>query len=452
MIKIVKSLVFAALFSVLIFAKPAHAQTINATSCGAADVQSAINKATAGGTINIPAGSCSWAGSTVTLSKAITMNGAGQTLTHIDLGTVANVFVITKQVGGVTRIQNINFTMTNSKPDPKGVVVNGPWPSGQSVIFYNVTLTMNNADFITIHSPGGVIFSHLTFNAKQWSDTLLQSKDSSTTGLLSWSTADSMGTRDTTGYMNTYLEDSIFNGGTMTDCDDACRIVVRHNTGHDSTGFNSHGDDSSPLGMRHFEIYNNSFLFDVACNGASNTDISNMNQWIWLRGGTGVIYSNKFDRLQSQCWGTKPIVRLSIRGAEDDRPQGTCANTHYPATHQLGQSNNGVADFTDPIYFWNNTQNQGADNNGFSISANGGWNWGNPCGFVWGTFWQWDRDGIDGTLATSSSDTGSTQEIYQPASTAKPGYTAYAYPHPLVNSSGSTSGPTAPSNLLATVN
>ena len=36
---------------------------------------------------------------------------------------------------------------------------------------------------------------------------------------------------------------------------------------------------------------------------------------------------------------------MSIRGAEDERPQGSCANTHYPVPHQIGQSDTG----TDPI-------------------------------------------------------------------------------------------------------
>ncbi|MFO1152694.1 MAG: LamG-like jellyroll fold domain-containing protein [Rhodospirillales bacterium] len=61
--------------------------------------------------------------------------------------------------------------------------------------------------------------------------------------------------------------------------------------------------------------------------------------------------------------------------------------------------------------------------------ANGGWNWGNPCGLSFSTFFQWGRDGVN---------TGA----------AKPGYTAYTYPHPLTGNSGSTGDTTAPTVSL----
>ena len=147
------------------------------------------------------------------------------------------------------------------------------------------------------------------------------------------------------------------------------------------------------IGMRHFEIYNNSFLLpDKTCPGGSNTSLSNINQFIWIRGGTGVIYNNNFDHLSTSCWGTKTEIKLSNRGAEDDRPQGTCSATHYPVPHQIGQSNNGSSDFTDPIWFWGN--------NGAMIEVAGSWAWGNPCAFNWNTFFQWGRDAVNTDVAS----------------------------------------------------
>ena len=460
MMKIVKSLLVV---TILLLPFAARGQTVNAASCSATDVQTAINTATAGQTVNIPAGNCNWGSVVVNLAKAITLNGAGQNTTIITLGTTSGLFNITKQTNGVTRIQNLQFVESGNKAVPKAVVVNGPWPTGQPVIFYNVTLTLNNSDFVTLHSPGGLIFSHLTFNAGEWSDTLVQSKDFSTTGILSWTTADSMGTHDTTGFMNTYIEDSVFNGGTWTDCDDACRIVVRHNTGNNSSGFNSHGLDTSNLGLRHYEIYNNSFLYPHAtsCSG-TQTSIDNINQYIWLRGGTGVIYNNNTDSLKSTCWGDKPEVRMSIRDAEDVRKSVlgstlACSQVTYPAPHQLGQNNNGsiqtlgVGDFTDPIHFWGNTSNNGVDSSGtWNIEAVASWGWGNPCGFNWNTYFQWGRDAVNTTLGspTLSSSGGS---VDAQGGSAKPGYTAYAYPHPLVSGSSATA-PAPPTGLAATVN
>ena len=209
-----------------------------------------------------------------------------------------------------------------------------------------------------------------------------------------------MGTHDTNGTLNIYIEDNTFYGqsnGTI-DCDDNCRVVVRYNT-FTYGGFNSHGSNIYPYGMRHFEIYNNSFLYPNP-----NSDIANVNQYIWIRGGSGVIFGNSLTNINGSWWGNKPEVRLSLRGAEDLRPQGTCAQVSYPVPHQLGQNNNGTSDFTDPIYFWGNTGTLGITED---------WAWGNPCGFTWSTFFQWGRDGVSG-------------------STAKPGYTPYPYPHPLV--------------------
>jgi hypothetical protein len=404
------------------FSPPASAQ-VNAASCSNTDVQNAINSASAGQTVTVPAGSCSW--TNVTLNKAITLNGSGQGVTTISLdGGGSGIWTITKQTGGVTRIHNFTFTVTLNMMAPHAVVVNGPWPTGEPVIFENDTITLNASDFMTAETAGGVIFSHITFNGT-WGSTLYTGKDVG--GTASWTTTDSLGTNDTDGFHNSYIEDVTFNGGTITDCDDACRLVVRHNTGNDSGGFNSHGDDSSPQGMRHFEIYDNAFLLpDISCPGGSNTSPSNINQYIWIRGGTGVIFNNSFVHLSTSCWGVKPEIKLADRGAEDDRPLSiSCGSTTYPTTHQIGQNNNGTADFTDPIWFWGNT--------GTVVSVSSGWAWGNPCAFNWNTFFQWGRDAINTTVGspTLPSVGGSVSGL---GGTAKPGYTAFAYPHPLVSS------------------
>ncbi len=423
--------------SLLLLAPAARAQ-VTAASCSNTDVQNAINSASAGQTVNVPAGNCSW--SNVSLSKAITLNGAGQGVTTIDLGATGSAFKINKQTGGVTRIQHFTFTVSNNMQTPHAVTVSGPWPTGQPVIFQNDAITLNNADFVTVMTPGGVIFSHILFTGS-WGSTLFTGKDIQDNA--SWTTPNTLGMKDTTGFANTYIEDNTFNGGTITDCDDGCRVVVRHNTGNDSGGVNSHGQDSSPIGMRHFEVYSNSFLFpDKTCPGGSNTSPSNINQWIWIRGGSGVIFNNNFDHLSSSCWGTKPEIKLSNRGAEDDRPQGTCSATHYPVPHQIGQSNNGTSDFTDPIWFWGN--------NGAVIEVAGSWAWGNPCAFNWNTFFQWGRDAVNTDVANIvlASTGGSVSGL---GGLPKPGYTAYTYPHPLVQGSTSSSAPTAPSNLSAII-
>ena len=433
------------LLSSLLVAPAAQAQ-VTAQSCSSTDVQAAINSASAGQTVSVPAGNCTWGSNSVAINKAITLNGAGQGVTNILVNSNPSVN-ITKQTGGPTRIKNLSFTGTSANVVPHFIAVGGPWPNGQPVIFQNVTFNANGGTMVDVGTPGGAIFSHIAF-VGTWDNALVTIKDPGET--TSWHTPDTLGSKDTTGFANVYIEDSTFIGGSngVTDCDDSCRMVVRHNTfgfgGRDSGGPNSHGQDSSPQGMRHFEIYSNSFLFpDKTCT-AGNSSLSNTNQFIWIRGGTGVIYNNNFDHLSSTCWGTKTEIKLSNRGAEDDRPQGTCSATHYPVPHQIGQNNNGSSDFTDPIWFWGN--------NGATISVSGSWGWGNPCGFDWNTFFQWGRDGSNSSLNLSLlSLSVNGVSVSGLGGSPKPGYTAYTYPHPLAQGSASASAPAAPSNLSAII-
>ena len=191
---------------------------------------------------------------------------------------------------------------------------------------------------------------------------------------------------------------------------------VTHNTLTYSS-FNTHGYATSSQGVRHFEVYNNRFIHD-----GGTAQIANQNWAIWIRGGTGVIFNNQIDNIAGSYWGDKAELKLTIRGAEDVRPQGSCANVSYPVPRQLGQNHNGSGYFTDPIYVWGNKG---------SLAISDGWNWGNPCGFSWGTFFQWGRDAIN----NQSSGTG------------KPGYSPYTYPHPLLSGSGQVK-PNPPTDVL----
>jgi len=60
----------------------------------------------------------------------------------------------------------------------------------------------------------------------------------------------------------------------------------------------THGAETSPEGLRHFELYDNTFLFDNL-----GEDTLNLNRWIWIRGGTGVITDNTMPDMKSRMWG-----------------------------------------------------------------------------------------------------------------------------------------------------
>jgi len=383
----------------LLFACSAQSATITATSCSQSSVAAAIASASIGDTIQVPAGSCSWSG--LSIAKAVHLKGAGEGKTNITL-TGSNS--ITKQSNGVIRVSSFSFSKSGGGNESKGWKIGGSWQNAEPVIFENNAFTISGSGMFLLEVAGGVIIANNAFSGG-WDDSFIQPKDPGDSGG-SWRTADTMGSRDTTGKRNLYIESNTFYGGTNQgiDCDDSSRCVYRYNTLTYSS-FNTHGYATSSQGVRHFEVYNNRFIHD-----GGTAQIANQNWAIWIRGGTGVIFNNQIDNIAGSYWGDKTELKLTIRGAEDARPQGSCANVRYPVPRQLGQNHNGSSYFTDPIYIWGNKG---------SLAIGDGWDWGNPCGFSWGTFFQWGRDAVN----NQSNGNG------------KPGYAPYTYPHPLLSGS-----------------
>jgi hypothetical protein len=398
-------------FTVFLLACTAWGATRQASTCSVGAVQAAIDGASAGDIVAVPAGICSWSG--LTLSKAIHLKGAGIGQTNIAL-TGSNS--ITK-TSGIIRISGFSFTKNGGGNGSKGFAIGGSWKNAQPVIIEKNDFVISGTGLFVLRVAGGVIIAGNSFKGG-WDDSFIQPKDDGDSEN-SWGSPDSMGNKDTAGKLNHYIEDNTFYGGTNQgiDADDATRVVYRYNQLTYSS-FNTHGMDTSPEGVRHFEVYKNTFRH------LGGTDqIANQSWAIWIRGGTGVIANNQIDNLSGSYWGDKAELRLSIRGAEDVRPQGSCGNVRYPVPRQLGQSHNGTSYTTDPIYVWGNTG---------TLAIGAGWNWNNPCGFTFTQFFQWGRDAVN---------TGA----------AKPGYTPYAYPHPLRNSSNDIQPPDPPSSLSAII-
>jgi hypothetical protein len=413
----------------------AQAATVSASSCSSSEIQNAINSASAGDTINIPAGSCSW--SNLTINKPITLQGAGSATagTSCPLAAATRITVsgsgtvsIIKQTSGPIRIKGIGFEASGGGASNFPIHVGGDWQGTQPVIFQNVSSCVNGTGMVELEVPGGVIFSHL-YSVGGNQDNAFRVHG--TQDSISWRTNDTMGSKDTSGLSNIYVEDSSFYGHTngVTDADAGARIVFRHNT-FTYGGFNSHGYDTSYYGLRHFEFYDNKFLDP---NPSLNT-LTNVVQFIWVRGGTGVIYNNYMDDLSNGTWGTKPEVRLNIRAAADPSLIGmSCGSINYSIkgnAGQVGQNWGNGNFFTDPVYFWGNTGSWTSP-----VSADFGWT--PQCSYPFSTFFQWGRDGVNSAMQGGSP---------------KPGYAAFTYPHPLVGSSGGSSGPTAPTALQAVAN
>ncbi|HEY8549373.1 MAG TPA: hypothetical protein VIL35_05395 [Vicinamibacterales bacterium] len=394
-----------ALSTLLMAPDGAGADTVTASSCSQSAVAAAIAAASVGDIVQVPAGNCSWSG--LSINKAIHLRGAGVGQTRI---TLSGNNTVTKQAAGVTRITDFSFSKSGGGTAAKGWTVGGSWQNAQPVIFARNDYVISNSGLFRIEVAGGVIIAESTFRG-EWDDSFLQLKDSSDSGG-SWRTADTIGTRDVDGRLNIYIESNTFTGGTNQglDADDAVRLVYRHNTAITSS-VNSHGWDTSPVGVRHWEVYDNVFQHP---GGNCTTQLCNQNWLILMRGGTGVITDNRFVDIAGSYWGQKAELSFWIRGAEDARPQGSCSNVRYPVPRQVGQNHNGTAYFTDPVRIWNNSGPQ-------DITAE--WRFGNPCGLRFSDFWQEGRD-----------------YAFSP----RPGYQKYPYPHPLLNASNPTPPPPPP--------
>ncbi len=399
------------------------------------DVNTTIALSSPGDIVQLLATSATWPANSVGISgitlqgvctaEPTVTKGAGTSTTVINIsGTYGSAtFFATKHAAYKTIIKGIKFVVdgTHDNDNIHPIENIGAWTGYEPIIYRNCTFDMTvGATIMRHYSAGGLIVSHCSILGSF--NSFLVTVEG-TAYPASWTTADSMGTNDTDGKLNCYFENNtIFrcsNG--WIDADNNARVVDRYNEYTNCGGFNSHGYDSSPYGMRHFEIYSNSFLFTVGYFDGSLTALypytgvayeGNIAQYIWIRGGTGVIHDNAFSYAQTQDWGPKHFMKWSIRAAEEDftTEQPGCAYLSYPIPKQIGQNHNGFGYVTDPIYVWGNTGTFGEQYTYFA---------GNPCGITLSNYWLINRDyklsGGDGTGAT-----------------AKPGYTAYTFPHPLL--------------------
>jgi hypothetical protein len=432
--------------SVVSLASGASAATLSATSCNAADVQAAINRATDGDTVIVPAGGCTWTTGISFGGKGITVTGSGSaadTGAATSGGTTITVnyggwglVTITESANGNARLSNLTFEICsggNAKPFTiVGIdsISHRPLVRGQLTRIYNNTFKWHCSQGSTIiNSSGAGVVDHNLFNADAPVGPLylnaisaLRCKVQQDDAFASWPTAATYGAADTNGTKNLYFETNTINHmNEMIDVDDACRLVFRYNT-PTSSAFNSHGYDTSPVGARHYEIYNNTWV----CGSA----LGNNTNWISQRGGTAVITDNILPAMNATCNYVNGGNGVAVRAVMQKltRSDAGCwwSPFSYPVTRQIGWGWSGGKTVTqegygqdlEPTYFWNNTVNTAAaivQSDTMPDTCGSGLHVYN--------YYQQGRDFYIGV--------------------AKPGYVKYQYPHPLV--SGSSLPAPAPS-------
>jgi hypothetical protein len=543
MSRFIKSVFFCVVLSTLCAAK---AQTINAASCNTSDVQAAINTATEGQTVAIPAGTCTWTAGVTITGKGISVVGAGAgriiaySPTSLTIGNGSKTLSVTSTlVSGTLNItsgealkisetgnrQNymtgtvssyssgtltMNITGTGGScgnsssgqspsnckrwlisTQPLTTLVNNSGAAmfsvtedssyhtnlsgfkiaegtgtgdgvdflaggGQAIVLHDCWIEQGSGDSVHTNVNRGLIYD-CSFDSTPFSmaplGIHLQPYD-----LTAWTTPSYFGMKDTTGENNFYVEDSDFHAYlNAVDNDEGARSVFRYST-FNNAGFGTHGADTSPLGQRYFEYYNNVGVY----NGYNDGTTFPMNWWFFVRGGTYVIFNNTLPPLVSTDYGTKLSVDMIVMNLQRNAGPnpcwgaGTSGGADYYAPRQVGMGyvtgtgHDGLGSSTysatsfgypsplyagdsEPAYIWGNSQ-QPLSNVGTTDYGTG------------------NSDSCTGTTDTSAHYIVSGRD-YINSTTAKPGYTPYTYPHPLrTGSTTSTNGPASPSGLQATFN
>jgi hypothetical protein len=416
-----------------------HASTIVASSCSFASVSSAVASAVDGDIVSIPAcAETDWT-TTLTITKGITLQGAGEGLTilgdNISKGGTScsgGGPLIAWSVSSPKSFRLTALTIVGVSTDPtvcqKGHVTVG----GSSHKMRVDHVTINPPQTVGVYVSGDIwgVIDHFTFQGGNHFQNAIRVEHINWNG----TSGDSWGDRSWAAPINygsaegVYIEDSTFNYnfgsadtvGNSIDCFSGGRIIYRHNVSTQSN-ITTHGADSDQRhrGCRWMEIYNNSFSY---------TNIGGLAFVAWIRGGTGVFYNNT---VTAANYANNTVEAANCRDADAGcgggpsyTPWGACDGTSpydQNTPGQVGhlcvdQPGSGTSDLVsgsggvkvnntaDPIYVWNNLQNGSAKNR-----------------------------------ITGSINVVSGRDFF--SGTARPGYTPYVYPHPL------TGGPTAPTNL-----
>jgi hypothetical protein len=395
-------------------------KTVTAASGNATDVQSAINSAGTGDTVQIPAGTFNWANG-VSVKKQIKLYGMGAS-TVINQNGSNTLVDLTAQPGGSVELAKIRFTRT---PGQNGifVVANG---GGVPTLVHDCTF--ENVQFgsrcMEWRTNGGVIYDCNFVSSDKSDNSGIAFKNPSSDS--AWHEVDVMGDKDANGDKNTYLEDCTFKDFFLQalDFDDNSRTVMRH-CKFDNSAVASHGQETSAVGARQWELYECEFIFTNGGNsnpGKQEYPL-NMNLFLFIRGGgPGVCWNNKIPDISSSAWGNKPEVKFNLYNIRR-RGQVPC-QTSYPAARQIGFGSDTQGRLvSSPVYFWGNT---------------GAGNYANPA------LEDYNPDECGNGLHTADF-VKKGRDFF--VDTEKPGYKPYAYPHPL---RAGGSGPTPTPNPTPT--
>src|SRR4029077_849217 len=306
-----------------------------------------------GDTIVIPAGTFTWT-SGVTISKAITLQGAGAMSTIInDNCQNVKLFGIKLVANQLTRITGCTFQNAGRTGSSFAIQVDGSNTDGSKFRFDHNTYT-NIAGLFVLNTVIGVI-DHNTWTQPghagffifdgHWNGGGVGKGDES------WADSTNFG-----GSQFLFMEDNTFTGTSpsevlpLTDAYYGARFVIRHNTIHNMYVAN-HGTESSGRirGGRAIEVYNNTYLG------------TGINRYIvGIRSGTLLVHDNT---ITGYFGRSATIAFVNYRNLAPFRPWDLGL---------AGVDGTSQWDNNDPtVYFTGTAASSGSD----TVTVNGSPNW-----------------------------------------------------------------------------
>jgi len=401
------------LLCVLCDYQEALAATINASSCSASDVQTAMNSASAGDTVVIPAcsGGTSWttqvswtAPANVTLKGAGTsaVGGGDQTVIVDDYNANAKLLKITVSSTGTFRMTGITFKGGSSGAlkdngviaftgpgtvridhchfDTRSYTQDSPARSQKIVVIGDRVYGVIDHCILDLYGASAVYVFNGAGTDSQGNNTWAADTDFGTSDFFFFEDNQVNGYPSTSGGYETRL----FDGWS------AARAVIRFNSFHDSCALEEHGTGHAggDRGVRAVECYGNKSTESSAALNAPNGPNFTL---LSLQSGTALVWGNeavncykngivfrvtrKDDTTYSQTatpngWG---YCGTDFNGTGSDWDENSSAGTGYACLDQPGRGKgdlltgnfpNKINDTTngidwpnqalEPVYTWNN--------------------------------------------------------------------------------------------------
>lgn len=301
----------------IFFCLGAHAATYTATTCSAADVQTAINLTSNGDTVIIPQGACTWT-TQVNANTGITITGqtscvpsgtpgtSGYTIPCADnshtcsvVGTCITLtidqnFQLTPPISTVGYVSGITW-LIDVVSGHGAISLSGTHNTAAPAFrfHHNHIVGLNTVSADSIDVNVGIVYGLLDHNFWEDLNTSLASipvvieGDWPSNGYWNWEQGNGIGSNQAV-----YVESNVYtalalNNEDFGDCYAGAQIVDRFNTIINSWGINCHGTDSGGFRSAVFvETYEN--YLSMASSIDSTLQITNS------RGGVYYIWENTF--------------------------------------------------------------------------------------------------------------------------------------------------------------